>query len=68
MLTKRLVETGEIVRIEVVDHIVIGDKNFPEHEARGDFLRLFVNLTTFNSLQSPIIFRMPDASYLFFGI
>ncbi len=36
-LTKRLVEAGEIVGIEVLDHIIIGDKNYLSLKREGLF-------------------------------
>ena len=36
-LTKRLAEAGEIVGIEVLDHIIICDKNYLSLKGRGLF-------------------------------
>ena len=36
-LTKRLVESGEIVGIDVLDHIIIGDKNYLSLKREGLF-------------------------------
>jgi len=34
-VTKRLVETGKIVGIEVIDHIIVGDDNFVSFKEKG---------------------------------
>jgi len=36
-LTKRLAEAGEIVGIDVLDHIIIGDKNYLSLKRQGLF-------------------------------
>jgi len=36
-LTKRLAEVGEIVGIDVLDHIIIGDKNYLSLKREGLF-------------------------------
>jgi DNA repair protein RadC len=36
-LTKRLVEAGQIIGIEVLDHIIIGDNNHLSMKASGLF-------------------------------
>jgi len=36
-LTKRLAEAGEIVGIDVLDHIIIGDKNYLSLKREGLF-------------------------------
>ncbi|MDR1961803.1 MAG: DNA repair protein RadC [Gracilibacteraceae bacterium] len=37
-LTRRLVESGKILGIEVLDHIIVGDKNFVSMKERGDIV------------------------------
>jgi DNA repair protein RadC len=37
-LTLRLVESGKILGIEVIDHIIVGDKNFVSMKERGDIV------------------------------
>jgi DNA repair protein RadC len=36
-LTKRLAEVGEIMGIDVLDHVIIGDKNYLSLKSRGLF-------------------------------
>jgi DNA repair protein RadC len=36
-LTKKLVEAGEIIGIDVLDHIIIGDKNYLSLKREGLF-------------------------------
>ena len=36
-LTKRLVDAGEIVGIDVLDHIIIGDKDYQSLKRQGLF-------------------------------
>ena len=34
-ITKRLVKAGEVIGIEVLDHIIIGDKDFVSMKEKG---------------------------------
>ena len=36
-LTKRLAQAGEIVGIEVLDHLIVGDKNYLSLKSKGVF-------------------------------